>query len=97
MTDNLAARRAAGLAGEDGAQLCRFKTLRQQLDLRRFPRSLPAFEGDEFSAPGRPLDRCCLVHGQSFSALARNMPMTSSLAPSIARRTVDPAPIASPA
>ena len=40
-------------------------------------------------ASGNSFDRC-LGHGQSFSAPARNIPITSSLAPSIARRIVDP-------
>src|SRR5712671_67272 len=97
MTDDLGPRRAARLAGDDGTQFCCIKALRQQLDLDGFSRSLAAFEGNEPPAPGRPFDRYCLGHGQSFSALARNTPMTSSLAPSIARRMVDPAATASAA
>src|SRR4029434_9512804 len=74
---------------------CR-KVLGQLLDLRGLAGALAAFKGNELAASGRPLRRC-LVHAQSFSALARNMPMTSSLAPSIARRMVEPAPTASAA
>ena len=96
MAHDLGARRAAGLAGDDGAQLCRRKTLGEHLDLRGFSGALAAFKGDELPASGGPLQRC-LVHAQSFSALARNMPMTSSLAPSIARRMVEPVPTASAA
>ena len=96
MPDDFGARRSAGLAGDDGAQLCRVKTLGELLDLRGFSGALAAFKGDELPASGRSVQRC-LSHAQSFSALARNMPMTSSLAPSIARRMVEPVPIASAA
>src|SRR4051812_10982813 len=80
--------RSPGFARDDGAQLCRGETLRQHLDLRGFARSLAALERDEPSTPGSSFD--CLCHDQSFSAPARNIPITSSLAPSIARRIVDP-------
>ena len=89
MADDLGPRRSAGLAGDDGAQLRRIETIGQQLDLRGLSGALAAFERNELSASGRPAHRC-FGHGQSFSALARNMPMTSSLAPSIARRMVEP-------
>ena len=72
------------------------KTLGELLDLRGLSGALAAFKRDELPASGGPLQRC-LVHAQSFSALARNMPMTSSLAPSIARRMVEPVPTASAA
>ena len=86
----------ARLAGNDGAQLCRRKALGKLLDLRRLSGALAALERNELPASGGPLQRC-LVHAQSFSALARNIPMTSSLAPSIARRMVEPVPTASAA
>ena len=91
-----AARRAARLAGDDDAQPRRPKTLGELLDLRGLSGALAAFKRDELPASGGPLQRC-LGHAQSFSALARNMPMTSSLAPSIARRMVEPVPTASTA
>src|SRR5258706_16284287 len=92
MPDDFSARRAARLARDDGPQLCGgAKTLREDLDLRGFAGSLATLEGDESSAPRSSFDRC-LGHHQSFSAPARNIPMTSSLAPSIARRIVDPWP-----
>ena len=53
--------------------------------------TLAALERNESSAPGGTFDRC-FGHGQSFSAPARNTPITSSLAPSMARRTVEPLP-----
>src|SRR5689334_8161927 len=90
MPDHLGAGRAAGLAGHDRAQLRCFKTFRQLLDLRRFSASLTTLEGDEAPASGSPFGHR-IAHGQSFSALARNMPITSSWAPSIARRMVEPA------
>ena len=96
MPHDFRARRAAGLAGNDGAQLCRRKTLGELLDLRGLSGALAAFKRNELPASGGPLQRC-LVHAQSFSALARNIPMTSSLAPSIARRMVEPVPTASAA
>ena len=96
MPDDFGARRSAGLAGDDGAQLRRAETFRKRLDLGGLAGSLAAFKGDESSAPGSSLDRC-LGHGQSFSAPARNIPITSSLTPSIARRIVDPLPTASAA
>ena len=61
-----------------------------------FPEPSPPSNEMNFPRPEGRLQRC-LGHGQSFSALARNMPMTSSLAPSIARRMVDPVPTASAA
>src|SRR5579859_2416887 len=87
MPDNFSARRPAGLARDNGAQLGG----RQPLDLGGFARSLAALKGDESSAPRASLNRC-LGHRQSFSAPARNTPITSSLAPSMARRIVDPLP-----
>ena len=96
MADDLRPRRSTGLAGHNGAQLRRFKTLGQLLDLRGLSRALAAFKCYELPASGSPI-HWCLGHGQSFSALARNMPMTSSLTPSIARRTVEPVAIASAA
>ncbi len=89
MPDDFGARRSAGLARDDGAQLCRVEAFGERLDLGGFARSLAALKGDEASAPGSSFDRC-LGHGQSFSAPARNIPITSSLAPSIARRIVEP-------
>src|SRR5712691_9958706 len=80
----------------DMANDCRAETFGQQFDLRGFAGSLAAFKGDESSAPGSSFDRC-LGHDQSFSAPARNIPITSSLAPSIARRIVDPLPTGSAA
>src|SRR6267154_720355 len=77
-------------------QRCRAETFGEQFDLRGFAGSLAALKGDESSAPGSSFDRC-LGHGQSFSAPARNIPITSSLAPSIARRIVDPLPTGSAA
>src|SRR3977135_4549247 len=96
MANDFRARRAAGLAGHNGTQFCRAKTFGEQFDLRGFAGSLAALKGDESSAPGSSFDRC-LGHGQSFSAPARNIPITSSLAPSIARRIVDPLPTGSAA
>ena len=61
-----------------------------------FPEPSPPSNVMNFPRPEGRLHRC-LGHGQSFSALARNMPMTSSLAPSIARRMVEPVPTASAA
>ena len=69
---------------------------RQHFDLGGFSGSLTALKGDKSSAPGSSFDRC-LGHRQSFSTPARNMPITSSLTPSIARRIVDPVPTASAA
>src|SRR3981189_3620685 len=89
MANDFRARRSAGLAGDNGAQFRRSETFGEQFDLGGFAGSLATFKGDESSAPGSSFDRC-LGHGQSFSAPARNIPITSSLAPSIARRTVDP-------
>ena len=56
MADDLGAGRAAGLAGDDGAQLGRRQPLGQQLDLGGLARSLAALEGDELAAPARPFD-----------------------------------------
>src|SRR6266849_4184531 len=89
MPDDFSTGRSAGLARDDGVQFCRVETFRQRLDLRGLAGSLAAFKGDESSAPGNSFDRC-FGHRQSFSAPRRNIPMTSSLAPSIARRIVDP-------
>ena len=61
-----------------------------------FPEPSPPSNVMNFPRPEGRLQRC-LGHAQSFSALARNMPMTSSLAPSIARRMVEPVPTASAA
>src|SRR6266700_8165704 len=96
MAHDLGARRATGLARDEGAQLGRIEAVGELRDLGRLARPLAAFKGDEASASGRPLSRD-LIHDQSFSAPARNMPITSSLAPSIARRTVEPVPMASAA
>ena len=53
----------------------------------------PSPPSKEINRPraGNSFDRC-LGHRQSFSAPARNIPITSSLAPSMARRIVDPVP-----
>src|SRR5258708_29984247 len=91
MPDDFSSRRSAGLARDDGAQLCGFQTLREYFDMRGFAGSLATLKGDESSASRSSFDRC-LGHHQSFSAPARNIPITSSLAPSIARRIVDPWP-----
>ena len=96
MPDDFGSRRAARLARDDGAQLFRSKALREFLDLRGLSGALAPLKRDELPAPGSPVRRC-IGHGQSFSAPARNIPMTSSLAPSIARRTVEPVPTASAA
>src|SRR3954452_10733068 len=88
MPDDFGARRTARLPGDDGAQFCRAQTLGKRLDLRGFAGALAAFKGDESSGSRSSLDRC-LGH-QSFSAPSLNAPRTSSLAPSIARRIVDP-------
>src|SRR3982074_293734 len=96
MANDFRARRPAGLARDAGTQFCRAETFGEQFDLRGFAGSLAALKGDESSAPGSSFDRC-LGHGQSFSAPRRNIPMTSSLAPSIARRMVDPLPTGSAA
>src|SRR6202521_1140542 len=94
MTNDFGPRRSAGLARDDGTQFGRVKTFGEYPDLGGLSRSLAALKGDKSSASGSSFDRC-LGHGQSFSAPARNIPMTSSLAPSIARRIVDPVPTAS--
>src|SRR3981081_1385614 len=91
MPDDLGSRRSAGFAGDNRAQLCGIEAFRERFDLGGFARSLAALEGDESSAPGHSFDRC-FGHRQSFSAPRRNIPITSSLAPSIARRIVDPLP-----
>src|SRR6185437_2774778 len=96
MANDFSPWRSARLACDDGTQLCSVEALGEHSDLGGLPRSLAALKGDEPSAPGNSFDRC-LGHGQSFSSLARNIPMTSSLTPSIARRIVDPVPIASAA
>src|SRR3954454_9443881 len=88
MPNDFAPRRTARFTGDDGAQFCRAQTLGKRLDLGGFAGALAAFKGDESSASRSSLDRC-LGH-QSFSAPSRNAPRTSSLAPSIARRIVDP-------
>ena len=89
MPDDFGAGRSARLAGDDGAQLGCVEAFGQRLDLGGFAGAFAALKGDEAPAPGNSFDRC-LGHGQSFSAPARNIPITSSLAPSIARRMVDP-------
>src|ERR1700681_2089552 len=91
MPDDFSSRGPAGLARDNGAQLCGVETFREHFDVRGFAGSLATLKGDESSSPGSSFDRC-LGHLQSFSAPARNIPMTSSLAPSIARRIVDPWP-----
>src|SRR3984885_15301106 len=93
MPDDLGARRSPRLARNNGAHLCRAETLGKRLDLGRFTRPLAALKRDESAASGRSFDRC-FGHAQSFSAPARNIPITSSLTPSTARRIVDPLPIA---
>src|SRR6266850_1802263 len=82
MPDDFGARRSARLARDDGAQLRRGKTLGELLDLRGLSGALATLKRYELPASGSAVQRC-FGHGQSFSALARNMPMTSSLAPSI--------------
>ena len=57
----------------------------------------PSPPSNEMNFPRPDVVQRCIGHGQSFSALARNMPMTSSLAPSTARRTIEPVPTASAA
>src|SRR5580693_9885733 len=89
MPDDLRAGRPARLARDDGAQFGIIEARGERLDLRGFARALAAFKGDESSASGSSFDRC-FGHGQSFSAPARNAPITSSCTPSIARRMVDP-------
>src|SRR5882724_8355320 len=89
MPDNFSAGRSAGLARDNGVQLCGGEPLRKCLDLRGFAGSLAALKGDESSASRDSFDRC-LGHRQSFSAPERNTPITSSLALSMARRIVDP-------
>src|SRR3979409_32728 len=96
MANDFSSRRSAGLTGDNGTQLRRGEQLRAHFDLRGFAGPLATFKGDESSAPGSSFDRC-LGHDQSFSAPARNIPITSSLTPSIARRTVDPLAIGSAA
>src|ERR1700687_4787950 len=96
MPDYFSSRRPAGLARDDGTQLCGVQTLREDLDMRGFAGSLATLKGDESSSSRSSFDPC-LGHHQSFSAPARNIPITSSLAPSIARRIVDPWPIDSAA
>src|ERR1700704_3092078 len=91
MANDFSPRRSARLARDDGTQLRGVEAFGQYSDLGGLSGSLAALKGDKSSAPGSSFDRC-LGHGQSFSAPARNMPMTSSLTPSIARRIVDPLP-----
>src|SRR5262249_20328197 len=91
MADDLGAGRSSRLTGDEHVLLRSLKTFRQSLDLRGFSRSLAAFEGNETAAARAALD-VAVGHDQSFSALARNMPITSSLAPSMARRMVEPVP-----
>ncbi|GCC49462.1 hypothetical protein chiPu_0033995, partial [Chiloscyllium punctatum] len=61
VTDDLRARRAAGLAGHDHAQLGGVEPLSELADLGRFARTFAAFKGDEATAQARPLD-CCFRH-----------------------------------
>src|ERR1700676_941721 len=89
MPDDLGPRRAAGLARDDDAQFGGVEAIGKRLDLGGFAGSLAALKGNESSAPGNSFDRC-FGHRHSFSAPARNIPITSSLAPSIARRMVEP-------
>src|SRR5579862_8113995 len=91
MADDFRTGGAARLAGDDCAQMFRLKMIRQPLDLRGFSASLTALECDEAPASRASLD-CLVCHAQSFSTPARNMPIINSLAPSIARRMVDPTP-----
>src|SRR6195952_2356733 len=91
MPDDFGSRRPSGLPRDDGAQLYGVQTSGEHFDVRGFAGALATLKGDESSAPGSSFDHC-LGHRQSFSAPARNIPMTSSLAPSIARRIVDPWP-----
>src|ERR1700682_6061582 len=96
MPDDFGARRSPGLARDDGAQFGGVQAIRKRLDLGGFAGSLAALKGDESSTPGNSFDRC-FGHRHSFSAPARNIPITSSLAPSIARRIVEPLPTGSAA
>ena len=96
MADDLGARRSAGLAGDDGAQPRRLKAFGSFLIWVDLPVPSPPSKVMKRPRPGGSSDRA-LCHDQSFSAPARNMPMTSSLAPSIARRMVEPVPTASAA
>src|SRR5258708_39488271 len=96
MPDDFSSRRPSRLARDDGAQLYGVQTFGEHFDVRGFAGALATLKSDESSAPGSSFDRC-LAHRQSFSAPARNIPMTSSLAPSIARRIVDPPPMDSTA
>lgn len=96
MPDDLGAGRPARLAGDEDAQLGRVEPVGQQLDLRRLAGPLPAFEGDEAPASGRPVVDG-IGHGQSFSTPARKILTTSSPAPSMARRMVEPVATASAA
>src|SRR5436305_5937029 len=95
MADDFGARRSPRLAGDHVTQSRAVETFCERLDLRRLARALAALAGDQPS-PHRVFVGC-RGHGQSFSAPARNIPITSSLAPSIARRTVDPVATASAA
>ncbi len=52
MPDDFGARRSAGLAGDDGAQLRRIEPLGKLLDLGGLSGALAALKGDELSAPG---------------------------------------------
>jgi hypothetical protein len=87
-------RRAAGLAGNDGTQLCRCKTL-EIFDLRDFPEPSPPsnvmYPGVRRAAAALPGSCSELLHSRGTHL------MTSSLAPSIARRMVEPVPTASAA
>src|SRR3954451_11072031 len=89
MADDFGARRSPRLAGDEGALVGAAEPFGERRDLRRLSSPLTAFEGDESPAL-RMFFGACPAHGQSFSAPARNIPITSSLAPSIARRTVEP-------
>src|SRR6478609_6228105 len=96
MANDFRPRRAARFTRNDSAQFRDIETLGELLDLRGLAGALAALKRNELPASGSLANRC-ISHDQSFSALARNMPMTSSLAPSIARRMVEPVAIASAA
>src|ERR1700759_1583609 len=96
MPDDFSPGRSAGLSCDEGAQFSGAQMSRERLDLRGLAGSLAALKGDETPASRISFDSC-FGHHQSFSAPARNIPITSSLAPSIARRIVDPVPTGSAA
>src|SRR4051794_7345406 len=102
MADDLGAWRPPGLAGYYGAQLRSLQTIRQQFDLGGLAGALTTLEGDEAPAQriqsGRHTHRYRLkLDAYSLPVPARNRLIMSSLAPSNARRMVEPVPIASAA